>query len=200
MDSTSWQVTRNIRLLTQKVLRLSSKHNPNALEQAKVFRPQMVGSCTVRKKAGIKLLARLEWLTIWVRAENKNLIVSLFFGLCHVDRSSNVKIGIKIWIFVYFFVFCCVKKETSFFNKISQPFLNLECAQNEFHRNIKSKTANNVRYSTPISTFIYLNYKRHDPHISPEMWVQVRIEHLQILKLMVWDFQGLHRCWTSGNR
>ena len=160
MDSTSWQVTRNIRLLTQKVLRLSSKHNPNALEQAKVFRPQMVGSYTVRKKAGIKLLARLEWLTIWVRAENKNLIkkliVSLLCGSCHVDRLSNVKIGICL---LFCFLLCQKKRITVqvFVTKSLNLFSILKVSKMNFTGTLKNGTTKIIRYSTPISTFTCLN-------------------------------------------
>ena len=27
-----------------------------------------------------------------------------------MDRLSSVEIGVKIWLFIYFFGFCCVKK------------------------------------------------------------------------------------------
>ena len=32
-------------------------------------------------------------------------------GSCHLDRQSNVEIGVEIWLFIYFFGFCLSKEK-----------------------------------------------------------------------------------------
>ena len=51
-------------------------------------------------------------------------------GSFHLDSSSNVEIGIEIWLFIHFVGSCRVKKKRTVvdFFLIMQPFLYLEGA------------------------------------------------------------------------
>ena len=51
-------------------------------------------------------------------------------GSCHLDSSSNVEIGIEIWLFIYFFVFCRDKKKQEIAVEFCNLFLYLEGAPN----------------------------------------------------------------------
>ena len=66
-------------------------------------------------------------------ADQSECRISTFMsGSCHLDRLSNVEIGVEIQLFIYSFVFCLVKKKKkylwNFCIKIAPPFLYLEGA------------------------------------------------------------------------
>ena len=69
------------------------------------------------------------------------------FGSCHFDRSSKVEIGVKFWIFVYFFVFYHLKKNHATFSR------SWRCPKKFFTGTLETKTTEIIQYSTPISTF-----------------------------------------------
>ena len=50
-----------------------------------------------------------------VKIEKKSLGNCLFMcGSCHFNKLSNVELGVQLCIFIYFFVFCYVKKRANF--------------------------------------------------------------------------------------
>ena len=80
------------------------------------------------------------------------------FGSCHFDRSSKVEIGVKFWIFVYFFVFYHLKKNHATFSR------SWRCPQKVFHRNIRNQNnRNNSIFNTNfnIQQFVPMTLSTH---------------------------------------
>ena len=83
----------------------------------------------------------------------------IVWNLCldHVIRTGqvNVEIGVEIWLFIYFFGFCHVKKKETLWNlfiKIMQSFLYLEGAlklisQEQFKKHNNQNIQNSMQIS-----------------------------------------------------
>ena len=107
------------------------------------------------------------WLSLVIHWDNwKHQLMlsnSLVCRSCHLDRVMTFDIGVKFWMFIYFFVYSLIEKVGQIalqFSLWSYPTFSKPYRWPKMC--FISKQI--IWYSTPISTFDALS-KWHDPHI-----------------------------------